>query len=82
MSTKYYKFLTNSLVVCINNKIYTRFTIDKKYDVDYVDSYHMLMTVFNNLGGEDIIDIEENCFITLKEYEILHRKDKINKILK
>lgn len=77
------KLKINEEVVCINVNT-NEFAVGEKYTVYmkylYDNSYtNSLYLISNNVI---ITDVNINDFITLKEYEMKQRKDKINKLLK
>lgn len=65
-------------MICINNDEYTKtLVVGKKYKINIRIGTNMV-DVFDN---QRIGSFFKDRFITLQEYEILHRKDKINNIL-
>jgi hypothetical protein len=70
------------IVVCINNNYYKHFTINEKYIVDFVNNSTTLMTVLNDINTSSIINMIHKQFVTLNEYELMIRKNKLEKIIK
>lgn len=67
------------ILVCIeNNNCEKELTINEKYRMIYSDQYYFNVINNNNECGE----YKRRRFISLSEYEKLHRKDKLNKMLK
>lgn len=70
-------------IVCIKNIMYEQeLTVDKTYIIIEIPSFFSFKFVIikNNKNEYKYYNISN--FIILKEYEIIHRNDKINKILK
>lgn len=77
-------FLIDGIVVCIYNKyVEDELTIGYEYKIiDIILDYDGLcdcIIVYNNLT--ECESYGYNNFISLKEYNLIHRKDKINKLL-
>ena len=71
----------NDIIVCINNYgEMSNLHIGEKYIVDAISPYLDLICVKYGRNGDFKMFVYER-FITLKEYEFIHRKDKIEKIL-
>lgn len=78
-------FLIDEIVVCIYNKyVEDELTIGYEYEiVDIITDYDEIeefVVVRNNLT--ECESYSYSNFISLKEYNLIHRKDKINKLLK
>lgn len=72
----------HDIVICTNDIDFYKkhtFTVNTKYEILCIYEQIACICLMNNLNNTVLVPI--NNFISLNKYEILHRKDKINKLL-